>query len=449
MKKNKMTGLLDVFKFTFMQSIKSKAMIITIVIFSILALVSMPVMSLIKGDSISSSEKIEKLNILDDEYGIGATIKELIKEEDNYSDVSIELIKKSEKDSCIEKTISDSIGRNLFIDIEFSAEEELDVKVMYCKDNEAMSDASSDLVTFLNDNETVIKCKNAGIKGNIAKLFAENMTYNCYTMDENGNVISDGITSEQYVINYALLMIVLLLVSFAGSKISEQVVTEKATKVIEYILITVDPMALITGKVLASLCVIGVMAVCTIASFVASGFINGLIIAGNGGEFVMPEIITSFFDADVMTGANIYTVIISIIILVLGFVFYGFLAGLAGASISKIEELAEGTKLFTFAMIIGAYLALGLIISSQGGSGWGDLNYLVYFLPLSAPFIVPSYMLFGIISPFMGVAIIAVNLAILVILVWFVSRVFETLIYHNGEKIKLKQMLSMTKGGKK
>lgn len=458
MKKNKLSGLGDVFKFTFVQSMKSKAMIITIVIFCVLALISMPALSLIKGESVASKEEINEISILNDEYGIGEAIKNVLNESDDYSDVKTEMISEADKEDYVKKTIADSESKKLFVNIIYVIEEvatdkdmisSVELSVVYGKDNDAMSEAASDLTSFFEASETLIKCKNAGIGDEFAKIYAEDISFNCYAMDENGKILSDGITESQYLINYALLMITLISVSFAGAKISEQIVTEKATKVIEYILITVDPMALITGKVLASLCVIGVLMLSTIASFVASGFINGLMLAGSGGEFMLPEVITNLFDADVVTGANIYTVVISVVILVLGFVFYGFIAGLAGASVSKIEELAEGNKLFTFVMIIGAYLSLGLIMSSQGGSGWGDMNYLVYFLPLSAPFIVPAYMLFGIISPSVGLAIIAVNVVVLVLLAWFVSRVFETLIYHNGEKIKLKQMLQMTKGGKK
>ena len=290
----------------------------------------------------------------------------------------------------------------------------------------------------------------AGIADEDAKLFSQHIQCNSYALDEQGNVVSDGISEAQYTVNYTLLMIMILSISFAGSKVAEQIVTEKSSKVIEYILTSVKPMAIITGKVFASLAVVLTMLGSVVVSFIASGFINGAINDTSGNGFVLPEILTNFFDPKIMVGANALCITISLLIFIEGFIFYGFLAGVCGAMVSKVEELSEGIKMFTFAMIIGAYLALALLIaSSAAGEGWGNLNYIVYLLPLSAPFIVPAYMLFGIIPPAVGLLVIAINLACIVVLIILVSKIYEQLIYHNGSPLKVKDLFKLAKGGNK
>jgi ABC-2 type transport system permease protein len=238
----------------------------------------------------------------------------------------------------------------------------------------------------------------------------------------------------------------MLSIIFASSFVAGQIVTEKSSKIVEYLLTSVKPMAIITGKVFASVSVVLTILASFSICIVISGILNGVINMNGNGVFVLPTIISDLIDSEVMAGANPLTILLALAIIILGFVFYCFLGGVSGAMVSKIEELGEGTKLLNFAMIIGAYLALGLIMSSSlGGSGWGDLNYLVYFLPLSAPFIVPSYLLFGIISPAIGLAVVALNIVLTSGLVVFVSKVYEQLIYHNGNPLKIKDLFHLSK----
>ena len=55
MKNSKFRGIGDVFKFTYIQSMKSKATSVTLIIFCLLGLLTFPIVSLISGDSTTSS----------------------------------------------------------------------------------------------------------------------------------------------------------------------------------------------------------------------------------------------------------------------------------------------------------------------------------------------------------------------------------------------------------
>lgn len=473
MKNSKLTGWSNVFKFTYAQSIKSRASIITLVIMCLIALISFPVMSLIEGAGKNGKSELENIYIYEDNISVADTVARVIMSDEAYSDTNVNILENSNKDISDTGTYTENTNNELERYKKEILEKEncKDVLVeIYCIDNinddyyginykiyysnisAVGSDEASNLAYFLEQKGNYTKYINAGVDESVAEVLSQNISYNIYAMDENGNIVSDGITAAQYSLNYVVLMITLLSITFAGSAVATQIVTEKSTKVVEYILTSARPMAIITGKVFASLAVVFTILGAVIISFVASGFINGVMFAADGGEFMMPEIITNFFNSEVVSNANIITVICSIIVFIEGLIFYGFLAGVSGAMVSKIEELSEGTKLFTFAMIIGAYLALALIISSTAvGEGWGNLNYLVYFLPLSAPFIVPSYMLFGIVTPLTGIIVIVINLVLVLGLIWLVSRIYEQLIYHNGSPLKIKDLfrLGKSKGGNK
>lgn len=452
-KNSKFTGCGNVFKFTYIQSMKSKATLITMAIFCIIALVSFPVMSLFDAVTEVGESKIENIYILQEDIDVAQSFTKVINHSAGYENVKVNLVEGKSLEEAKKEFIADGKDKNVIINITVEKDKNADnygiTYSIYYNEN-FDEDESDSLTELIEGDSTQIQYMEAGIAEDDAKLFSQHIQCNSYALDEQGNVVSDGISEAQYTVNYTLLMIMILSISFAGSKVAEQIVTEKSSKVIEYILTSVKPMAIITGKVFASLAVVLTMLGSVVVSFIASGFINGAINATSGNGFVLPEILTNFFDPKIMVGANALCITISLLIFIEGFIFYGFLAGVCGAMVSKVEELSEGIKMFTFAMIIGAYLALALLIaSSAAGEGWGNLNYIVYLLPLSAPFIVPAYMLFGIIPPAVGLLVIAINLVCIVVLIILVSKIYEQLIYHNGSPLKVKDLFKLAKGGNK
>ena len=69
------------------------------------------------------------------------------------------------------------------------------------------------------------------------------------TLQEGG----EGISMTEYYVLLAGIVIVMMIINMSGSQIALSIVTEKSTKVVEYLMINVRPMALIVGKILAAL----------------------------------------------------------------------------------------------------------------------------------------------------------------------------------------------------
>ena len=99
MKNSNFYGFFDVFKFTYKQSIKSKAIIILTALLFILALLSFPVISLISGEDTIEKSNIECIYFYDDGVDVYAPSKELLNEDSNFSDVKVELVDKEKADN--------------------------------------------------------------------------------------------------------------------------------------------------------------------------------------------------------------------------------------------------------------------------------------------------------------------------------------------------------------
>jgi ABC-2 type transport system permease protein len=259
--------------------------------------------------------------------------------------------------------------------------------------------------------------------------------------DETGNIVvkeDTSISNSEYWFIYAILFIIMLVNMMASTQIATSIVTEKSTKVIEYILVSVKPLAIIVGKVVAMLSVVllqmGSLFLASTLSLKVSDVITGKSTEG----------LTKFIPSDVFSQFNVFNILLCLISIGLGLIFYGTLAGLAGATVSKLEELNEGLTLLTFTTIIGAYVGIGAanVLMVAGNNPFVTFSFL---FPLSSPFILPGAILLGKISLPLIALSIAFQIIFAILLAKFVAGIYETLILHNGNKIKITQLLQISK----
>lgn len=455
--KNKFTGAMNVFRFAYVQSVKTKAFVVSLLVLCTIALLSIPVASFISGgetkdDNESKSELIGTIYIEDNALSgkIGESLKVRLIDMKEYAEKEIVLITKKEHDDIFD-IVKKSKSGDVLIQINFT-EDITDMNygfeyVVFHGDEKEDLDSACEYLS--NSVEKLHEKVLADIfiedeAGAKFALYSYSMELS--KVDAEGNVMSDdsGLDMAEYAVTYAFIMIAIFSISIGGSKVAEQIVTEKSSKVIEYIMTSIKPMALITGKVLASIATVVTLVGAVVAALFGSAMLNGMIFKSEDGSFAVPDVIKFLFDGSVMKGVNPVNILLAVVLFVAGLVFYGYIAGIAGATVSKIEEMAEGIKLFTFAMIIGAYVAIGLIITaSTGGSDWGEITNVVYLFPLTSVFIVPAYILLGKVSAFIGVMAILIMVVCIFLLMIFVSGIFEYLIYYNGSPLKLKDLIGI------
>ena len=248
-----------------------------------------------------------------------------------------------------------------------------------------------------------------------------------------------SISYNEYWFVYGVLFIILMLNIFASTQIATSIVTEKSTRVVEYLLTSVKPLALMVGKILAMLVavliqMISVFIVVTISNKVFSG----------NGQNPLAE----YLPSDMFQNLNFINIILCILVIALGLIFYGALAGVTGATVSKLDEINEGLTVFTLINLVGVYIGLGAS-GALMGSGVNTFVIFSFLFPLSAPFILPGSILVGRASLPLAAGAIALQILFIILLFLFVARVYETLILHSGNKIKLKELIKLSKTAKK
>src|SRR5574344_1116204 len=127
MKNNKLRGCMDVFRFTYVQSMKSKAMKITIAIFCVLALLSFPVISLITGEDSDKEETttIQKAYVYEDNIEIFDYLKTYFDKDSYYSSVELAKVDKAAANDIKENKLSLEDNKDIVIDISYCSDETL------------------------------------------------------------------------------------------------------------------------------------------------------------------------------------------------------------------------------------------------------------------------------------------------------------------------------------
>lgn len=222
-----------------------------------------------------------------------------------------------------------------------------------------------------------------------------------------------------------------------GQTISKSVSTEKTSKLMETLLTSIHPYALITGKVLATT----FMAVLQFALWILSAVIG--LYGGNAvAHAIYPDyqnsvitIINFLKDNIGETAMTLPAVILSILVFCIGFLFYSIIAGLAGCMVSKPEDVATTQGVFVFPVIIS-----WLVCYIAPAAGNETVLKVARYIPFTIPFSVPVDLITGTIGLVQG-AVSLLILAVFCILVIILSgRIYKGLILYNGQKVNLKMI---------
>lgn len=454
-----------VFKFTFLQMIKTKSFIIsTIVILVIMnlliaSLVFIP--ALIDGNGSIGGGSSDEIGSASYDRTIFVSDTTDLPQKFDFSELSKMGITFVESDKSFDELVSEikdsskavlalGIGRNndgsFFAQLARPYSEEI-----------VGRDESDRILDLITDSMKEQKLKMAGVSDSEISLAMAGISYD--------SILAGGSANEFEKVVKTILPMMLSLVLFVlifqyGSMVAQSIATEKTSRVMELLLTSVRPFAVIIGKILA----MGTVALLQLVLFGATTGITGFI----SFRAIMPDITSSIGEAvgtageipagalaeiqqglgSAFSGFNALSVVLFFVIFILGFLFYALIAGLIGASVSRVEDLAQAMQPLSLIGVLGFYLSYMPSAFDIESDKANIVVIISRYLPISSPFSLPSAIITGDMST--GEALIAVLVLALCVaaFAWVVAKVYETLILHNGNRIKFLQIFKMA-GAKK
>lgn len=453
-------GWKQIFSFTFIQFIKTKSFWVgTIVVCLILSILigAVNILPSILNDEEDISpdgtdtSALTAVYLIDESNTLTAEDKALLKESgialadtDKSPDALIETLKDSDKSEAMVRIIADEYEGKV---LGYS------VKTYYAPeaDSSAVDNTTAAVQNMLNYRNLL----NAGVT---PETYEQSQRYIQTSKIKAGsgewNMIESALNS---IVPMIVSLLLFMMIFIYGSMVAQSIATEKTSRVMELLLTSVRPLAIVIGKVLA-MGLVGFLQAAVI------GAVSGITFAvtapfGIGGQVIeimqSPELQAIAGNAELaeaVTNTLSHWTPLSFILIflcfILGFLFYALIAALVGASISRMEDLQQAMQPYSLLGVLGFYLAYFPVIFNMesletGAATTNPVQLVSYYLPVSSPFALPGALLLGTISPLGGVIAVLILAAFVVLIAIVVSKVYEAIILHNGNRIKIGDIIKL------
>ena len=243
----------------------------------------------------------------------------------------------------------------------------------------------------------------------------------------------DYFNEDDYNAQLGFSVFLMMLCVYSISYIIRAVIEEKASKLVDLLMVSVKPGALMLGKVLAVLLfVVLYMAV----------LLGGILISIKVTPMFMEVGSNAVVKALSSMNLSFKGVLVALITGTIGFFAFGILAALSGAGCSNMED--SGGAMGTCMILIMAGYMVSIFVSMISSQG---VITVFCLLPVLSMFVAPLQYMSGNIS--IGIVAISciIQLAAAGLLLFLASRVYKNLIIYNGKRLGIKDMLKMA-GGK-
>lgn len=430
-KKSMFAGTGQVYGFTLKQIIGSRMNVISMLIMMALALFALPVMTFLSGSGFLSEEALEASAI----YLQNDTVYELDLADVRAAGETVADVTFVTPGYPVEE-VADRLGEDeLFVHIYKDAEAGMfSIEVLSQPDSELYESSAVDgLTAAITDAFQKAQYRTLGAT-------PEQLAIATAQVEVEAEYASDYLASDQipwdvqYFIQLFYAVVVMMVSMLTVSYIVRSVTEEKTSKLVEVLMVSLKPLALLTGKILAVMTYIVFQLVVYVGCFLVSYKVSARFMDMSGIDDMLASngISLNMFQ---MGPALAGVVLLS---LVLAYVIYALLAGLMGAGCSKTEDVQNAVQVPT--MICMAAYVVSCITSPMNSPVVALVTSLI---PFVSGFCAPVHYLLGDIG--MGVMALSwlIQAAVIAVLLLFAAKVYRDLIIHKGERVKVFEMIRM------
>lgn len=442
-----MSGWEKVFSFSFIQTVKSKSFIVSTLLMFVIMAGGTAYMTLSGADdsmggagmdvvNISKAYVYDEMGITDNKLKDALLGKSKVYEESKFVYITENIDDVNEKLESFEDA-DDSVMIHLF-----SEDNMIKADVIRTKDSN-INDMNAGL--FEDDLYDVVGqmlYTTAGITEEQIEFLSDEVKTKVTKVDKESKAEENKEQTDNFMAGsaagMALFMIVLIVLAMGGENASSSMVIEKGSKVIEYILTSVRPLAFITGKVMASVAALLTQIVVIVAGVAASVL---FITNGTSKDIQVSDIVESVGISKMADNINALNLTLAIAVMIAGIVFYILIAALIGSTASKMEELGQKNVFYSMLLIVGAYTAMVLTMTNFEEGSMAQ-NFILAF-PLSSPFVAPTFLVSGDCSIAVGVVSLICELVAVGLMILLVAKTFESVIMYTGSKMTMKAFLEI------
>lgn len=243
--------------------------------------------------------------------------------------------------------------------------------------------------------------------------------------EDDGHDFAAGFT-----VSYVYAILVLMLVMLSSSYIIRSVVEEKASRLVEMLMISVRPLALILGKVMASMCLVVIQLAIMLGGAYAAAKIMGEF---SGASLV--QLVDATGAGALLAGLDGFSIFAALISILLGFFTFSLIGGLSASCCDSMEDINTASTATVLTALAG-YLVAMVATAFEGTAA-----AVFSLVPFVSVFVAPVKFLEGSISAGILFAAWALQLVVIALLAALCRKVYAALIIHTGSRVKLRGLL--------
>lgn len=429
MKNGAFTGWKEVFNFTFGQNVKTKSFKVAFISLSLLMFV------IFFGINICYGYFKDKDNKKEDDKEIVNEINKLylysdfdtkdidfstFKDYDEYlSELDIIIVSdKKEVFERIEKDTKEEIKSIAFEIYDKTDDECFEILVNQSEvcDDENVDEIVSLFEEYFEEQRLVM----AGISSEKIQFVLSDFNSDLVNITEADKSLAEMLL--ELILPMVVVLIMYMLILLNGQSISKSLMIEKNSKLMEMLLISVKPYAIVLGKLLAMY----LIAIIEILAWIISGII-GYIVSDRLSKELFEDYsnpISNVLDTIRKNAEGAFSTeayVLCILAVLIGFLAYCILAGLITSNITKAEDLSNGSTVFQWIVVIAFMLTYLLPIMQVGGVIMDAMRYV----PITSPFMLPSDILLGNISILGSIISLCILICSIIIMIFFTGKIYK------------------------
>ena len=330
--------------------------------------------------------------------------------------------------------LAEADANSLVLAIDGSDEQGYMLSILLPENTKLTEADTSAFDAFMQQGYFSILLANSGM--NMDSYVEEAMTEEAEQWSEE-TLPTDGIREAlSFIVPYVFLMIIYFLVIFYGNGVAGSVVMEKSSKLMDNLLISVRPGALIVGKTI-SIALVGILQFFSWIAALVCGFVLGTFVVKTINPDTDMLLIQLFDMLETYSGLfSISGIIVAFLIVSAGFLMYCSLSAIGASLASKPEDLSSTNVLFVLILMISFFVGINTSLHGEG-------NQILTWIPFISVLITPGRLVLGDVTVLSGLGALGVTCAFSLVLMLIAGRLYKLMALYKGDLPKPGDVIKM------
>jgi ABC-2 type transport system permease protein len=214
---------------------------------------------------------------------------------------------------------------------------------------------------------------------------------------------------------------------FCAYQVSAEVTMEKTSKIMETLVTSTSPKAIVLGKTIGT----GIVGLIQLLAITIVSVVSYKVFAAGKSTI-------DFLDFSQVTPS---VIIVAFIYFILGYTLYAFLYALVGSTVSKPEDIQSANSPVAMLAMFGFYFGYFTVIFAPTGT----MTKAASLIPFSSPFSMPFRMMMTSVPLWEIFASVAILVVTIILIIQISIRIYSAAILYYGSKIGLKDLFKLYK----